>query len=61
MYNNLYDKMDNVKIVNSKGGISFVGDILLADIWYVAPCYDEGDTIISRNDIRKIFINISWY
>lgn len=43
LYNNLYDNIDNVKVVESETGIiSFVGDISLADNWFIAPKYDEG-------------------
>ena len=44
LYNNRYDKMDNIKIVDSdeSGIISIVGDVSLADNWYIAPKYDEG-------------------
>ena len=35
--------MDNVKIISSKdqSTISFVGDVSLADNWFIAPVYDE--------------------
>ena len=44
LYNHLYDNMDNVKIIkiNNNGTISFVGDVSLADNWFIAPKYDEG-------------------
>ena len=43
LYNNKYDEMDNVKILkNTKDAtLSFVGDISLADNWYIMPKYDE--------------------
>lgn len=44
LYNNKYDNIDNVKVVESESNatISFVGDVSLADNWYIAPKYDEG-------------------
>jgi len=43
LYNNKYDNMDNVKIIDSKdiSTLSFVGDVSLADNWYIMPKYDE--------------------
>ena len=43
LYNKAYDNMDNVKIVESKdtSTISFVGDVSLADNWFIAPVYDS--------------------
>ena len=43
LYNNNYDKMDNIKTISDKGDVtlSFVGDISLADNWYIMPKYDE--------------------
>ena len=43
LYNDIYDSMDNVKILNTNGDstLSFVGDISLADNWYIMPKYDE--------------------
>lgn len=43
LYNKTYDNMDNVKILDSKdtSTISFVGDVSLADNWFIAPKYDE--------------------
>ena len=42
LYNKTYDNMDNVKIIDSKdtSTISFVGDVSLADNWFIAPYYD---------------------
>ena len=42
MYNNEYDTMDNIKIIEGEndGVISFVGDVSLADNWYIMPKYD---------------------
>ncbi len=43
LYNNKYDNMNNIKIINKQGDttISFVGDVSLADNWYIMPKYDE--------------------
>lgn len=43
LYNNLYESMDNIKILESNevSTLSFVGDISLADNWYIMPKYDE--------------------
>lgn len=43
LYNNTYDNMDNIKIINTskENTISFVGDVSLADNWYIMPKYDE--------------------
>ena len=43
LYENKYKNMDNVKIISSKdqSTISFVGDVSLADNWFIAPVYDE--------------------
>ena len=43
MYNNKYDDIDNVKVLDSSGDstISFVGDVSLADDWFIMPKYDE--------------------
>ena len=43
LYNKKYDSMDNIKIIESNGEstLSFVGDISLADNWYIMPKYDE--------------------
>ena len=43
LYNNTYDDMDNVTIIknDNKNTISFVGDVSLADNWYIMPKYDE--------------------
>lgn len=56
LYNNLYENVDNVKIVDMNK-ISFVGDVSLADNWYIAPNYDKGgiNNILSNEvlDIMK--------
>lgn len=43
LYNNKYNEMDNVKILKNikDATLSFVGDISLADNWYIMPKYDE--------------------
>ena len=43
LYEKKYDTMDNVKIISSKDDstISFVGDVSLADNWFIAPMYDK--------------------
>ncbi len=42
-YNNKYDSMKNVTVFDKKDKttISFVGDVSLADNWYIMPKYDE--------------------
>ena len=44
LYNSKYDSMDNVRVLksNNPSTISFVGDVSLADNWFIAPKYDEG-------------------
>ena len=43
LYNNKYESMKNVKIIDTEdvATLSFVGDISLADNWYIMPKYDE--------------------
>ena len=43
LYNKKYDNMNNVKIINKQGTttLGFVGDVSLADNWYIMPKYDE--------------------
>ena len=43
LYNKAYDNMDNVKLLDSKdvSTISFVGDVSLADNWFIMPYYDS--------------------
>ena len=43
LYNKKYEDMDNVKIIkgNNTSTLSFVGDVSLADNWYIMPKYDE--------------------
>ncbi len=60
LYNNVYDKMDNIKIIKStnESTISFVGDVSLADNWYIAPKYDEGGiSRILSSDVLDIMKN----
>ena len=60
LYNKTYDTMNNIKIVdtNSIGTISIVGDVSLADNWYIAPKYDEGGiSRILSDDMLNIMKN----
>lgn len=43
LFNKKYDNMDNVKIMESgkTSTLSFVGDVSLADNWFVIPKYEE--------------------
>ncbi|MBQ6495129.1 MAG: CapA family protein [Bacilli bacterium] len=44
LYNNKYDNMTNITIKkenNKEITINFIGDVSLADNWYIAPKYDE--------------------
>ncbi len=44
IYNKKYENMNNVKIIDKKSPtstLSFVGDVSLADNWYIMPKYDE--------------------
>ena len=43
LYQKTYDDMDNIKIIDKskENTISFVGDVSLADNWYIMPKYDE--------------------
>ena len=43
LYNKKYNNMNNVKIINKQGTttLGFVGDVSLADNWYIMPKYDE--------------------
>ena len=59
-YNNRYNNMDNVKVVDTKGNIniSFVGDISLADNFDIIPYYDLRDEgvygILSKEVVEKM-------
>ena len=59
LYNKKYEGMDNIKIIDSNNlsTFSFVGDVSLADNWYVMPKYDSGgiNNILSK-DILDIMI-----
>ena len=57
LYNNKYKDMSNVKVMESDGDstISIVGDISLADNWYIMPEYDKnGITGILSEEILNI-------
>ena len=58
LYNKKYDTMDNIKIIDSKdiSTLSFVGDVSLADNWFIAPKYDERGGIngVLSSDILKL-------
>jgi poly-gamma-glutamate synthesis protein (capsule biosynthesis protein) len=43
LYHNTFDSMDNITIIDTakENTISFVGDVSLADNWYIMPKYDE--------------------
>ena len=43
LYNKKYETMDNVKVleINNPSTISIIGDVSLADNWYIMPKYDE--------------------
>ena len=43
LYNKTYENMNNVKVVdsNNPSTISIIGDVSLADNWYIMPKYDE--------------------
>ena len=43
LYNKSYDNMDNIKVLesNNPSTISIIGDVSLADNWYIMPKYDE--------------------
>lgn len=57
-YNGLLDQINNIKIIDSVNNtIGFVGDVSLADDWYIAPKYDErgkGVYGILSNDVVDI-------
>jgi poly-gamma-glutamate synthesis protein (capsule biosynthesis protein) len=61
LYNNIYDDMTNVKIINSNSStISFIGDVSLADNWKVMPEYDKrnkGINGILSDSILNVFKN----
>lgn len=63
LYHKKYDSMDNVKILDGNkdvSTISFVGDVSLADNWFIAPVYDErgkGVNGILSEDMLNIMTN----
>ena len=62
LYNNKYDNMDNIKILEAKESntISIIGDVSLADNWYIMPKYDErGKKVLGilSNDVVDTMIN----
>ena len=59
LYTKKYDNMNNVKIIKTKetSTLSFIGDVSLADNWYIMPKYDErnkGIYGILSEDVVKI-------
>ncbi|MBQ6538957.1 MAG: CapA family protein [Bacilli bacterium] len=58
LYNKKYDSMDNIKIIDSKNNsLSFVGDVSLADNWFIAPKYDsEGgiEGVLSKDILKEM-------
>lgn len=58
LYNHIYENMDNIKIIDNakENTISFVGDVSLADNWYIMPKYDERNKgvygILSKDTIK---------
>jgi poly-gamma-glutamate synthesis protein (capsule biosynthesis protein) len=58
LFNNKYESMDNIKTIksNNPSTLSFVGDVSLADNWFIAPKYDSRGGIegVLSKDILKI-------
>ena len=61
MYNNKYNDMNNITINNKElkeVTINFIGDVSLADNWYIAPKYDERNKkvfgILSESTIEEL-------
>ena len=58
LFNNKYESMDNIKNIksNNPSTLSFVGDVSLADNWFIAPKYDSRGGIegVLSKDILKI-------
>ena len=57
LYNDRYKDMDNIKIMDSGSTISFVGDVSLADNWWIMPEYDKrGKKVLGilSEDVVKI-------
>ncbi len=62
-YNGLISKDSNIKVVDEGNGrVSFVGDVSLADNWYIIPEYDKrekGVYGILSDDVVEIMTNSS--
>lgn len=60
-YNKVYDNMNNIKEIKTNNDVAvlnFVGDVSLADNWYIAPKYDQrkkGIYGILSEDIVSLF------
>ena len=57
LYNDKYKNMDNIKVMDEGNTISFVGDVSLADNWWIMPEYDKrGKKILGilSEDVVKI-------
>lgn len=59
LYNKKYDNMNNIKIIKSNNPsiISIIGDVSLADNWYIMPKYDErgkGVSGILSDEVIKV-------
>ena len=57
LYNDNYKDMNNIKIIDSGNTISFVGDVSLADNWWIMPEYDKrGKKVLGilSEDVVKI-------
>ncbi len=58
LFNNKYESMNNIKTIksNNPSTLSFVGDVSLADNWFIAPKYDSRGGIegVLSKDILKI-------
>ena len=62
LYTDKYKNMSNIKMIDSKekSTLSFVGDVSLADNWFIAPKYDErgkGIEGVLSPEILKIMTN----
>ena len=57
LYKDKYKDMDNIKIMDTGNTISFVGDVSLADNWWIMPEYDKrGKKVLGilSEDVVKI-------
>ena len=61
LYNKKYDNISNVSINKEKNNnitINFIGDVSLADNWYIAPKYDERNKkiygILSEDIVKEL-------